>query len=101
MRRGTWATAFEWTKLLWSLDPEEDPCGAGLMIDFFALNAGYATYVTNIAQASEFRSGHYAACPNLWFSSALAHHMKHPTEVSAHFVILVSLSLSLRLTSDW
>lgn len=83
MRRGTWATAFEWAKLLWSLDPEEDPYCAGLMVDFFALNAGYASYVINAADEPFFGSGHYAARPNLLYSSVVAHHMKFPEKVSA------------------
>ncbi|TPX65631.1 hypothetical protein SpCBS45565_g04994 [Spizellomyces sp. 'palustris'] len=38
-RRGCWRTAFEFTKLLLSLDPDDDPLGTLLSIDFYAISA--------------------------------------------------------------
>ncbi|PWN29831.1 DUF654-domain-containing protein [Jaminaea rosea] len=38
-RRGTWRTALEWSKLLLALEPERDPHGALLWIDFLAVKS--------------------------------------------------------------
>jgi hypothetical protein len=38
-RRGCWKTAFEFNKLLFSLDPNGDPLGALLSLDYHALSA--------------------------------------------------------------
>ncbi|KAI9005909.1 transcriptional repressor TCF25-domain-containing protein [Gaertneriomyces semiglobifer] len=38
-RRGCWRTAFEFARVLLSLDPEDDPLGTLQSIDFYALNA--------------------------------------------------------------
>jgi hypothetical protein len=39
-RKGCWLTAFNYCKLLYSLDPIRDPLGAMLSIDLFAIKAG-------------------------------------------------------------
>jgi Transcriptional repressor TCF25 len=81
MRRGTWATAFEFDKLLWSLEPEDDPMGAGFMIDFFAINAGQCQYILELAENDYFIKKHHSLRPNIVYSRALAYHQKHPEDV--------------------
>ncbi|KAH8928422.1 DUF654-domain-containing protein [Atractiella rhizophila] len=49
-KRGTWRTAFEWCKLLLSMDPYNDPYGALLHIDFLAVKARQYQYLINLAE---------------------------------------------------
>ncbi|ANB15825.1 Rqc1p [Sugiyamaella lignohabitans] len=91
MKRGTWATAFAYTKLLWGLDPEEDPYGAGLMIDFFAMSAGNYSYLIELADEPFFnRPGTiYSSRPNILFSKAIAHYCQtkgRHTETSSKYL---------------
>lgn len=80
MRRGTWNTAFEFNKLLWSLEPEDDPLGAGFMIDFFAINAGMCQYILDLEANEYFTKKHYSLRPNILYSRALAYHQKYPDQ---------------------
>ncbi|KAA8915657.1 hypothetical protein TRICI_002169 [Trichomonascus ciferrii] len=79
MRRGTWLTAFEFDKLLWSLSPNQDPYGAGYMIDFFAMNAAEYEYIIDLGDDPHFQSVR-SARPNLFYSRALAYHKKNPMD---------------------
>lgn len=49
-RRGCWATAFEFNKLLYALAPEEDPYAALLSIDFYAIKARNWKYITKLSE---------------------------------------------------
>lgn len=79
MRRGTWTTAFEFAKFLWSLSPELDPYGAGHMIDVFAISAAQEQYILDLAENKHFSECH-AHRPNILYSRALAHHILYPQE---------------------
>lgn len=47
-RKGCWKTAFEYCKLLYSLDPLRDPLGAMLSIDLFAIKAGELQWLIDV-----------------------------------------------------
>lgn len=66
MRRGTWRTALEVVKLMWSLD-EKDPYGAGRLVDFFALNSAEYDYLLSLPTEDY---------PNIAYSQALAGYLK-------------------------
>lgn len=46
--KGTYRTAFEWAKLLLSLDPEDDPYGMRLMLHFLALKGHQFSWLLDI-----------------------------------------------------
>ncbi|KAL1921679.1 uncharacterized protein VTP21DRAFT_10321 [Calcarisporiella thermophila] len=72
-RRGCWRTAFEFTKLLLSLDPSNDPLGALLSIDFHAIKAREFTFLLDLAQAPWPGLPHELnVLPNFAYSTALA-----------------------------
>lgn len=48
-QRGTWRTAYEWAKLLLSLDPEGDPYAVLMVIDQLALRGGQAEHFLEVA----------------------------------------------------
>ncbi|KAI8899714.1 transcriptional repressor TCF25-domain-containing protein [Globomyces pollinis-pini] len=53
-RRGCWRTCLEFQKLLYNLDPVNDPFGSLLYLDFFALKSGeYAWYENFWSQFNE------------------------------------------------
>jgi hypothetical protein len=69
--RGCWRTAFELTKLLLSLAPEEDPLAAVLMIDYYAVRSGQFAWLTRLAR--EWEDDHQLSwLPNMAYSSAFA-----------------------------
>lgn len=47
-RRGTFRTAFEFSRLLYSLDPWGDPHGALLHLDFLSVKAGMAQWALDL-----------------------------------------------------
>lgn len=47
-RRGTFRTAFEFSRLLYSLDPWGDPHGALLHLDFLSVKAGMAQWAIDL-----------------------------------------------------
>ena len=49
-RRGLHRAAMEFSKLLLALDPDSDPCGALLCIDYHALKAEQHAYVLQLAE---------------------------------------------------
>ncbi|KAK4512793.1 uncharacterized protein ATC70_003500 [Mucor velutinosus] len=76
IRRGCWKTAFEFNKLLFSLDPVSDPLGALLSLDYHALSAKDYEYV--LKMRSEWKTDgrlypvDLADMPNFAYSSAYA-----------------------------
>lgn len=70
-QRGTWQTAYEWARLLLSLDPENDPYRVVLVLDQLALRAGQSEHFLNLSQCSFFQE-RWRDCPNIHISSALA-----------------------------
>ncbi|KAI9761168.1 MAG: hypothetical protein M4579_001215 [Chaenotheca gracillima] len=67
--RGTWRTAFEWAKLLLSLDPVSDPYSILSIIDQLALRARQPSFVTSLATTSLLPT---SSLPNIQISLALA-----------------------------
>ena len=77
-QRGTWRTAYEWAKLLLSLDPEGDPYGILLMLDQLAIRSAQFQSFVDLYQImqSTFVGQRY---PNLEISLALAEYkLKRP-----------------------
>ena len=70
-QRGTWRTAYEWAKLLLSLEPEGDPYCVGLILDQLALRGGQGEHYTKLGACSLFQ-GQWARAPNVQISIALA-----------------------------
>ncbi|KAG0254851.1 Transcription factor 25 [Mortierella polycephala] len=70
-RRGCWRTAFEFNKLLLSLDPKHDELGALLSIDFYALKAQEYAYLLKLHEKLQQDHG-LDRMPNFAFSVALA-----------------------------
>ncbi|KAG0212525.1 Transcription factor 25 [Mortierella sp. GBA30] len=70
-RRGCWRTAFEFNKLLLSLDPEHDELGSLLSIDFYALKAQEYTYLLKLYERLQQEHG-LDKLPNFAYSTALA-----------------------------
>ncbi|KAL0091440.1 transcriptional repressor TCF25-domain-containing protein [Phycomyces blakesleeanus] len=73
-RRGCWRTAFEFNKLLFSLDPTADALGAILSMDYYALNAKDYDYVLRLTSEWKMDGKIYptslTSLPNFAFSSA-------------------------------
>ncbi|KAF9188886.1 Transcription factor 25 [Haplosporangium sp. Z 767] len=70
-RRGCWRTAFEFNKLLLSLDPKHDELGALLSIDFYALKAQEYAYLLKLHERLQQDHG-LDRMPNFAFSVAMA-----------------------------
>ncbi|KAF9135218.1 Transcription factor 25 [Mortierella sp. 14UC] len=70
-RRGCWRTAFEFNKLLLSLDPKHDELGSLLSIDFFALKAQEYDYLQKLYERLQEEHG-LSQLPNFAYSMALA-----------------------------
>lgn len=70
-RRGLPRTALEVCKLLLSLD-SEDPMGACMCIDYYALRAGQDEFVPRLAREVERGGASLTLLPNIAFSNALA-----------------------------
>ncbi|PPQ68566.1 hypothetical protein CVT24_005578 [Panaeolus cyanescens] len=56
-RRGCVRTAFEFAKLLYSLDPWEDPHGATLHLDFLSIKSGMSQWLLDMFEVFEARRG--------------------------------------------
>lgn len=71
--RACYRTALELCKLLLSLDPDGDPLGIKLIIDFYALRAKEYTWLIDFF--SEWESTkNMSQLPNFAFSIAVAHY---------------------------
>ena len=80
-QRGTWRTAYEWAKLLLSLDPIEDPYSTMLIIDQLALRGGQAEHFLDLTSNAAFMKHHASRHPNLVISTGLAEYkLKHPRD---------------------
>lgn len=78
MRKGCWETAFEIGKLLYALDPTDDPLGMRLLVDFLAVRAHAFTFV---AEFAILHADHRLdLLPNWAFSAALALFLKAKEE---------------------
>lgn len=53
--RATWKTVFEWSKLLFALDPENDPYCQALVLDQYALRARQSEHLIQIAENPVFK----------------------------------------------
>jgi len=75
--RATWRTAYEWAKLVLSLDPDNDPYCARLVIDQLAIRGRQPQNFLDLSR-SKFFSEKWSALPNIRFSQALAHQTINP-----------------------
>ncbi|KAF8977526.1 Transcription factor 25 [Entomortierella lignicola] len=83
-RRGCWRTAFEFNKLLLSLDPTHDELGSLVSIDFYALKAQEYTYLLRLFERLNKDHG-LDRLPNFVYSTALAQfHLETQQGDSAH-----------------
>ncbi|RKO90241.1 transcriptional repressor TCF25-domain-containing protein, partial [Blyttiomyces helicus] len=71
-RKGCWRTAFEYAKLLFSLDPVDDPLGTLLSIDFYALKAKEFTWILRAWREWNPPDDMLKVHPNWMYSRALA-----------------------------
>ena len=71
-QRGTWRTAYEWAKLILSIDPEGDPYCVALMIDQVALRGGQSDHFLQLCSCPFFQDDLWKTRPNIRISSALA-----------------------------
>ncbi|RVX70208.1 hypothetical protein B0A52_05541 [Exophiala mesophila] len=70
--RGTWRTAFEWSKILLQFEPVNDPFGVTLMIDQLALRGRQHSKFIELCWNDAFGSA-WSHLPNIQISLALAH----------------------------
>ena len=75
--RGTWRTAFEWAKLLLSLDPLSDPYGITHLIDQYALRGRQHNQLIALCDPEAFGKT-WSHLPNISISLALAHLRSSP-----------------------
>ncbi|CAO3620992.1 unnamed protein product [Cunninghamella blakesleeana] len=84
--RGCWRTAFEFNKLLFSLSPFDDPTGAILSLDYFALFAKEYQYVLDFVKNWKTDNQIYPTdvsfLPNFAFSAAYAKFKQHQLQQS-------------------
>lgn len=71
-QRGTWRTAYEWAKLVLSLDPEGDPYRICLFLDQLALRGGQSEHLLQMSRISFYADDLWKGRPNIDISSALA-----------------------------
>ena len=89
-QRGTWRTAYEWAKLLLSLDPEGDPYCIGLLLDQIALRGGQSEHYVELANTKDWYSESWSQFPNVQISKALAEYkLKRPAECRASLTTAV------------
>ncbi|KAG0293734.1 Transcription factor 25 [Linnemannia gamsii] len=82
-RRGCWRTAFEFNKLLLSLDPKRDELGSLLSIDFFALKAQEYVYLQKLYERLQEEHG-LSQLPSFAYSIALAQFHLESAQGTAH-----------------
>lgn len=71
-QRGTWRTAYEWAKLVLSLDPEGDPYRICLVLDQLALRGGRSEHLLQLSRNPFYADDIWRCRPNIDISSALA-----------------------------
>ncbi|KAI8849789.1 transcriptional repressor TCF25-domain-containing protein [Chytridium lagenaria] len=84
-KKGCWRTALELTKYLLALDPEDDPLGAILLLDIFAIKANELAWFKRLWKewAGEDDSA-VVGLPNLEFGIALAERELELAKKSEH-----------------
>ena len=85
-QRGTWRTAYEWAKLIFSLDPELDPYCIHKVIDQLAVRGGQPEHFMDLRNQSSLwdSDGFWGRCPNIAISTALVENrLKKPQECRA------------------
>lgn len=80
-QRGTWRTAYEWAKLILSLDPEQDPFRIVWVIDKLALRGGEAGHFLQLSNC-HFYNQKWQRHPNVRISAALAMYKTKQTSES-------------------
>ena len=70
-QRGTWRTAYEWAKLILSLDPEQDPFRIVWVIDKLALRGGESVHFLQLSNCHWYKQK-WQRHPNVRISAALA-----------------------------
>ncbi|MCJ1459710.1 hypothetical protein MMC28_010089 [Mycoblastus sanguinarius] len=71
-QRGTWRTAYEWAKLVLSLDPKGDPYCVSLALDQIALRGGQSEHFLELSRSPFFSEDLWRKRPNVDISSSLA-----------------------------
>ena len=71
-QRGTWRAAYEWARLILSLDPEGDPFCISRVIDQLALRGGQPEQFLDLSTCELFRDDVWHDRPGIAISSALA-----------------------------
>lgn len=71
-QRGTWRTAYEWAKLVLSLDPEGDPYRICLVLDQLALRGGQSEHLLQLSRNTFYADDLWRSRANIDISSALA-----------------------------
>lgn len=80
-QRGTWRTAYEWAKLLLSLDPEGDPYCVTMVIDQLALRGGQAEHFLSLTSNPAFLKYQQLYTTNIDISTSLAEYkLKRPQD---------------------
>ncbi|KAL8874163.1 MAG: hypothetical protein Q9174_000468 [Haloplaca sp. 1 TL-2023] len=69
-QRGTWRTTYEWAKLVFSLDPEGDPFGMGLILDQLAIRGGQAEHFLGLVNNRSISQ--FMRRSSIYISEALA-----------------------------
>ena len=78
-QRGTWRTAYEWAKLILSLDPEGDPYCVAKNLDQLALRGGQSEHYLQLSQHFFFCEDLWKCLPNVHISTSLAQYrLKQP-----------------------
>ena len=78
-QRGTWRTAYEWAKLILSIDPEGDPYCIGRRLDQLALRGGQSEHYIKLTQSPFFGEDLWKELPNTFISTSLAQYrLKQP-----------------------
>ncbi|EIW69934.1 hypothetical protein TREMEDRAFT_38605 [Tremella mesenterica DSM 1558] len=72
-RRGCWVTAFNFAKLLFSLDPFGDPHGAAFWLDFLAIKSGNREWLFSMSERTDIAAArNFQAYPGMAYAKALA-----------------------------
>jgi hypothetical protein len=81
--RGCWKTAFEFSKLLLALSPEEDPLAMILVVDFYALRASRFEWVEQLVDEWD-GTRQLLWLPNIAYSIAYAEYVTARHRTSPH-----------------
>ena len=71
-QRGTWRTAYEWARLILSLDPEGDPYCMHKRLDQLAILGGQSEHYLQLAGCPLFKDDLWKDSPNILITTALA-----------------------------